>query len=263
MKFAPIVPISYDPAKYTTYHMILAHELMEDEKLFAYYKALGSEHTIILDNGVVERGQPVGVRDLLGLLIEFDKCDADLIIVAPDVIGSDWKTIELTEKFVTELTIHYSINEKKNRHLMVVPQGSSQVQWLYCAKQLAPLLVEGDYIGIPRVTEDWPQGRQHLLIGLRHFDILPQGVNVWLLGIQYKLSEVRWAIRGFREVVGVDSSLPYGAGVQGQRALNVRDYQLINRNEEDHRSDEYDLTDANIVECVRYCNGDPGREEVL
>ena len=262
MKFAPIVPISYDPAKYTTHHMILAHELMEDEKLFAYYKALGSEHTIILDNGVVERGTPVEISDLLALLVEFDKCGADLVIVAPDVIGSDYKTERLTTEFVAELTVQYDIQKRSDRHLMVVPQGGSQVQWLICARTLSSFLGEGDYIGIPRVAEDWPAGRQHLFLGLELFDIIKFKVNTWLLGIQHKISEVSWA-RRYHSIVGVDSSLPYGAGVQGQRALDVRDYRLINRNEEDHRSDEYDLTDANIVECVRYCSGDREREEVL
>lgn len=215
MRFAPIVPIGYDPASVTNTHLILAHEVLANEETAQYYASLNPyQHMVILDNGVVEIGSSVSHEQLISAWVKapYAWC------VVPDSMGNREETILLGKQFITHLP-HYPLLNK----LMIVPQGKTINEWLDCLDYLrgvTPSKPVTCMLGIPRITEDWAGGREQLLKLSRWQD------RVWLLGIQHRLSEVYWSWR-YSMVQGVDSSLPARAAQASMSSLFVKDLRKL------------------------------------
>ena len=55
MKFAPVISEKYDPASLSNYHLILAHEVVQNKEYCTYFKELADDHTIMeLSNWVIQ-----------------------------------------------------------------------------------------------------------------------------------------------------------------------------------------------------------------
>ncbi len=210
MRFAPIVPFEYDPASFTDYHLILAHEVLENDALREYYQRL-NRHVIILDNSVIELGEPLSAGEL-ELAHSFFPAS---YLVLPDVIGDVPQTVELAKEWVR--------NRRPSRRLMVVPQGSHPKEWLECLDALVRIIApvgEELVVGIARLTEDWEGGREFLYKEATRLGVWNGAYH--LLGVQHKLEEVTWA-RQHALIWGVDSSLPGRAALMGLRSEEVTD----------------------------------------
>ncbi len=239
MRFAPIVPFEYDPASLTDYHLILAHEVLENDALREYYRRL-SRHTIILDNSVIELGEPLSSEELELAYSFFPNS----YLVLPDVIGDVPRTIGLAEEWLR--------SQRGGRRLMIVPQGSSPEEWLTCLNTLVRIvepLCEELVVGIARLTEDWPGGREFLFT-----EATRQGM--WhgafhLLGIQHSLDEIMWAKEHSPQIWGADSSLPGRAALMGVHSEEVPDLRVA----PDLLTYEpciYDEVQAEIIRVVHY-----------
>lgn len=212
MKFAPVLPYQYDPASLTTYHLVLAHELAADQNALTYYKKLRG-HTIILDNGVIELGQSVSFE----LLESIWKQLPNSYVVIPDKVGNAMETILLARQFM---------KRQRNRYrACIIPQGSDPNIWINCLRTLlgiVPQHFKEVLIGIPRVTQDFPGGRE----GLFHRAMADWDGPFHLFGIQHNIDEVQWA-RNYPRIWGVDSSLPIRAAASRIHVPDVKDLRKL------------------------------------
>lgn len=215
MKIAHIVPIDYDPASISDYHLILAHEVLGNEDVAEYYQRLGKEHTILLDNSVVELGEAVGLDLLKPAWEKFPNAWG----VVPDALADSAKTIQYACNFVEEIP--------HSKKLMCVAQGSSVDDWLDCLRVITAILkpaCEELLVGIPRIAQDLPGGREHLFLEANR---LGYWAGPWhLLGIQHTIDEVLWA-REWPNIWGVDSSLTGRAALAGMNYWDVQDLRKI------------------------------------
>jgi hypothetical protein len=242
MKFAPIVPIEYDPASLTDYHLVLAHQIVQDLKYRNYYSSLDTSHTIILDNSVIETG--VADIDLINQAYGFLK-HLDPIVVAPDVLRESRATLRAIHQFFNNI-------EGLNWRTMVVPQGKDSRDLMYCFECIA--LLPYEYIGIPRLTEDFPGGRARIFgaiqdsFGTLGRDNFPKP-KYHLLGIQHTPSEVMWAVK-HKSIIGCDSSFPLRAVSEGLRPWEV--YDLRSLRDPDEYIEEDVMVRRTIKSCLSY-----------
>ncbi len=221
MRFAAIVPVEYDPAFFSTYHMALAHEVLADRRVRAYYSRLRG-HDVILDNSVVELGESVSVQKL----VEAWEHLPDSYLILPDTLRDAEATVAGVAHFFEEC--------EHPAKVVIVPQGENAGEWIDCLRSLLQLAYhrcDSILIGIPRLTEDWWGGRESLYhtalsMGMVLSDALRVVCPFILLGIQHTLSEVAWAKRE-TGILGVDSSLPGRAALVGTPSRLVRDLRAL------------------------------------
>lgn len=244
LKFAPIVPIKYNPADITDYHLILAHQVVGNNEYKDYYCSLGIDHTIILDNSVIELGivDLSLVSEAVAILAQ-SNFRGRLIVVAPDCLRSSEETFHLHREFLENPFIKRGVQDKIFE-VMYVPQGQDSEEWSHCLVDLLNLKVESPWIGIPRLTEDFEGGRKHLY---KECQNLLKGLNIHLLGIQHNINEVKWAQK-VPQIIGVDSSLPLRAASNGLAVTEIDDLRKVPDN------DFYDFRNHAMVRaCISTC----------
>jgi hypothetical protein len=242
LKFAPIVPVEFDPASDSDFHLILAHEIVAEPEKRDYYKAavtLG--HEIILDNSVIELGHAVDPEMLEEAWSHFPSA----WLVAPDAIADMEETIKLTDAFSIWMNQKYP---DRNHKLMIVPQGETIDEWLTClGHQLDAFEGYSLRVGIGRFAEDKIEGGREALYNaaLGSFN-----GTFHLLGIQHNVAEVDWAI-GNGRVVGCDSSLPVRAAMEDIDSLEVTNLrELVDVTVYDYRIHEQ--TKSEIRKIIAY-----------
>ncbi len=245
MRFAPICPVRYDPARYTNLHLVLAHQVLEDPSYADYYRSLPQSYTIILDNGTVENGQP----DLKRLVEAYELLNRKLIVVAPDYLHDSQATLEVSREF-------FECRAWRPEEVMVVPQGVEWQEWIECLRSFCEF-GEFKYVGIPRVCEDFESGRSWLYWASRIQLQSLRRKREWkyhLLGIQHNISEVFWALHLSNSVVGVDSSLPIRAAYAGLSITDPFDLRTLEDFGE-YREDLEEKVQECILSCVKYADG--------
>jgi len=244
MKFASIVDPRYNPAEFSDYHLILSHVLIKDKFYRDYYVALDGGHTVVLDNGTVENGDPQPEL-LLDMAKYASGTNARLIVVAPDHLNNCEGTLKATGEFFQ------SLRDNLGYEIMVVPQGKDSEEWIRCLRLLREM-GNFEFVGIPRVCEEFLGGRQLLYQAAKNLGFT--GL-FHLLGIQHNLSEIDWAIDKW-DVAGVDSSLPIRAASIGMPAKDIRDLRLV-PDREDYLEEWEPTVKQNIKECCEYVSGRP------
>jgi len=214
--------------------------VLSDSSYREYYKSLEVRgHTIILDNSVIELGEPLPASSLLEAREHFPRA----VFVLPDRL----RDYEGTVGVVREA----SASGLVCGHLMIVPQGVDWLEWLQCFSRLKEVLSSASgvlsvVVGVPRLTEDWPGGRSCLLSFMLSAEVWKG--PFWLLGIQHSLGEVSWA-KGLEGVLGFDSSLPVKAAAAGVHPRNVRNLREL------PDSEAYSIEDVreNVRFISRWC----------
>lgn len=195
MKFAPIVPtLMIKDIEDWDYHMVLAHQTVNDDYLLAYK---GIEGFKILDNGVAE-GAKIDTHVLLDL-VAFTGADE---VVAPDVMHE-------TKESIQKLTDFMNIAES-NVSVMAVMQARN---WPDFHKILDVALDLGvASIALPKLLNGWIGSSARLAAAemVRVKCDLP----IHCLGCSKHLTEAIYlAKQGI--VRGIDSSAPVVLGLQG------------------------------------------------
>ena len=250
MEFAPIVPIKYHPADVTKYHLILAHQVVKSLQYRNYYCSLPKDHSIILDNSVIELGytDTAMIVEALEFLNEFQ---GRMIVVCPDVLRDRAATVKAHREFMNDNNIA-DILGRNGHHVMVVPQGSDSNDWAHCLDELDSKLIGSfTYVGIPRLTEDFEGGR----LGLYNNNIAAlQGYRVHLLGVQHTLNEIEWA-KEHPDIVGCDSSLPLRAAYAGISCEQVVDLRTL-PDPDKYEQSMYQPVRHRIKECHDFVSND-------
>lgn len=140
MRLAFIAPIRHleDISSLGSIAFFLGH-LFEDPAYLHYFQKCKEEgkYTII-DNGVVEKGEPLPAEQLVELAARLKPSE----IIGPDFRDDKDKTLEALESFIPLFK-----KECANIKLMGVVQGATFGEWIDCYKAITRMSV--DVIGIP------------------------------------------------------------------------------------------------------------------
>jgi len=210
MEFAFItpVPLLFKYATVSHYHLLLEHLTSDRQYVRFYAKRKGAGDFIILDNSIIEVGTSSSLEAL-------DKAAQK---VTPDeiVLGEKWHDAKGTLQEI-ERGIHFAESHQWGCRLMVVPQGSSLEEWLWCFERILDLKV--DTIGIPKFLESFhEEGRLSVLRLLEasyREKIKNSGKQLHLLGLGGNPIELACAARLGLPIRGADSSMPVWFGLLG------------------------------------------------
>mgnify|MGYP003147917822 CR=1 FL=1 len=194
-KIATLVPVAHlDLIKNDSYFMALAHVAENDNEYLDFFRDMAHDgRTVILDNSVVELGEPMPIAHQLTMANYIGAEE----LVLPDYFEDNRRTLYESLKAMTFLR-----DQRYAGRTMGVPQGTSRRYWELCARKMIEAGV--DTIGVSyRYTEMFGGSRLGAVEWLDGFD-----VGIHLLGCSADPAmEVAPAL--LRDNVrGVDSSSP-------------------------------------------------------
>jgi hypothetical protein len=130
MQVASIVPGgNFDLIADDTYHMALAHLVGDDPIYTAFYREQSDRgRFVLMDNGVVETGIPLGTRDLVRRAILIGASE----IVLPDKIRDRRKTLKLS----ADALVLAQFLRATPTLFMSVPQGDTAEEWRACLEEM-------------------------------------------------------------------------------------------------------------------------------
>lgn len=254
MKAAVIapVPLLEKYATQSTFHMVLAHLVLECPEYRAFYSERGSQgEYLLLDNGIVEKGEPLPMRDIVAAA---DMVGADEIIL-PDALFNADRTLLGAAEAMLWLEEQGLLGKYK---LMAAPHGHTPSDWLRCFGALAAQPVIS-VIGISKFTESLVPAREGRLSGreaiVDALDLLGlrcNGKEYHLLGIHGDPLEVLRCAQRYPWIRSIDSCIAVLSGQHGVRFPDpLRGAAPYARPKEDFDfysgSDPYpDITEENI-----------------
>ena len=203
MKIATILPTEYlNLEAGSDYHMCLAHLLPNEEyRAFFEWQALRGAY-IIMDNGVVETGEPLPVHVLLDYAEQAGVTEMTL----PDKLNDRMVTLHLHKH-----ALDY-ISKMSNQRVMLIPQGCNQEDWINSVKDMLALA--------KRYSNAGAIGISKFCVGPKLFDsrldalnsvpeLLQSRMDIHLLGCPNQPGEIHCIdvmLKG--RIRGVDSGLP-------------------------------------------------------
>lgn len=203
--FAPTLPPMLYPAlDKGKYHLVQAHHLMDDpgDGVINWFRSVGhgSGHVTILDNGVIESGEP-RIDDLMAMIDVLKPSAA----ICPDAFNDYDETLELFYEYAPVLAGMVPTS-------VYVPHGSSVAQWCTCVDEMIDNAPGNFIIGVPKVLTTYAGGRWTALAYLsEHYP----NVSTHLLGTWYGMGEVVECVQWFDNILGFDSTLPFAHAVHG------------------------------------------------
>lgn len=216
-KFAPVCP----PAMYKVlkaagllgnYHLILAHDVANRPSSYLDVFGGGKDHYIIMDNSLIELGQPVSTQVMVKAVTSLRPS----VLVLPDHMKDANKTIQASRAAAKEW-LDVGIGP-----FMAVPQGLNMAELLMCAESHAntPGVVA---FGIGRFTADMLGSRLGICNALnREWPHL----KIHLLGFSENLSDDLYCAQ-LPFVMGIDSAVPVRFGLKGIK-LEIDTYSQVN-----------------------------------
>lgn len=212
MRVATIVPVEHvDLVEGDAYKMALAHLADRPAYAEAYTRRQGVDSThVILDNGVIETGEPVYHAGLLDVAERLRVTE----VVVPDDPRSAMKTLALAREFMIEVVYRYADPVERTLEgprRMIVPHGKTLDEWVMCFHHLTQV-VDPHTVGISKLER-----HSHRLVMVEAV-VMANGIraewgyrplSIHLLGMEETFAE--WsaprARAAARQVRGIDSGL--------------------------------------------------------
>lgn len=214
-RFAPVAPIGLleklaEEGLLGDYHLLLTHEILEEQGRFKalfgpdsqYYD--GPNRCVILDNSVVECGQPAPIRDLM----EAADVVHPNIIVLPDHLGDFSKTV------VSSLRGYDKLANITNTPFMWVVQGQTREELAHSA-MIGYELPQVTCLGVPKIITRDLGSRMPIVQSIRY---MSENIPIHLLGFSDDLEDDINCAR-MPLVQGIDSNVPIRLG-QHDRGLD-------------------------------------------
>jgi len=218
-QFAPVAPIQIleamkkdSPQTLGTYHLLLAHHVLEYPDRFKALFADLSGCTIIMDNSIVELGDSQNEDKVLEACTHIDPTGNSLNWVIPvltDVMGDGAATREAASK-------SYDFWKGKGYPLMVVAQGGNGDKtmnpkdvWTDFCQTVDHFLLSGnypviEYVGIPRKLVESLGTRQ---LAIQYVEAVRPDINIHLLGFSDDVTDDVISAN-HPGVEGIDSAVP-------------------------------------------------------
>jgi hypothetical protein len=231
--FAPVCPPQvYKKLKAAgllgNYHLLLAHSVANKPTEYIEVFGDGREHYIIMDNSLIELGQPVSSQ----VMLKACTMVRPSVIVLPDHMKNANATIKDTRESAIRWA-DYGLGP-----FMAVPQGESFAEIMMCAESHAktPGVVA---LGIGRFTADMLGSRLQVAKAINRE--WPH-MMIHLLGFSENLADdISCAQLPF--VMGIDSAVPVRFGLKGIK-LDMHTYPEVNCPRGDYWETEAELTDV-------------------
>lgn len=249
MNIAFISPIKHLEDTYATgYYMVLA-QLLDQPAYKKFYSPQNiGRGTVILDNGAAEN--ELITDEQLAKAIDWVQPD---VVIAPDDLNSWQRTAILTDLFLCESQA-FKMARYHAASIMLVPHGDTEEEWRTCLQVLMEIsrpVCEGHrWIGIARkhtfLTEHSAAfGRLELA---QHCQRYYPDVPIHLLGLATNPLEIGiFAQAGLRNVLGIDTALPW---VAAERGVLFSKAGLLQRPNTWH-SDEFAEYDQGVISLAQ------------
>jgi len=191
------------------YLLVIAHDVLVDD--MGYSLLLDSlpyredaPTFVIVDNGVIEHGIALSVRDVIDAA---DRAQADCIVM-PDVIGDLKRTMALVFDGLPRL-------QDSGYPVMKVPQGKDISEVVRCIDWLADVAFPSseDFWGIPRWMANKFGTRAPII---EYINTCRPNPKIHLLGMSHSWTDDVHCAR-MRNVIGIDSANPVVRGLLGQQ----------------------------------------------
>lgn len=224
MKIATILPTRHLSLEADSdYHMCLAHLMGNDEyrKFFEWQVARGAH--VIMDNGVVETGEPLPAHKLF----EIAAASGITEMTLPDKINDRMATLHLhASALELQNTYYHRIDVEKvaesAQKVMLIPQGCTKNDWMYSVTDMLALARKYPQnvssIGISKfcVGENLFKSRLEALSSA--LILLKSNLDIHLLGCPNTPSEIQAVDSTFhKRIRGVDSGLPVFYTLAGKK----------------------------------------------
>lgn len=177
------------------YHLLLAHEVLDDPVAYMDFWQPRKKQFIIMDNSLIELGKPLPVDQV---------CEAaELVnatcVVLPDILGMRLGTLERSYKAYDDL-----LNLKAPYEALGVAQGTTQNDVFSCGRDMIEMGVQ--YLSVPRHVQ--------VKIGSRVWvtkQLAKYGKPIHLLGFSDNNYDDMFTAN-LPGVMGIDSALPIWYG---------------------------------------------------
>ena len=213
MRFAPVVPIEVAQAMQEdeilgNYHLLLAHDVQARSKEYreVYHKI--SYPTIIMDNSVIELGEPVDAPVMVHAIESVYTDEGVYIVVLPDALMDGEATMERIRVAFNE----WAKDIQKifpSVQFMGVPQGKDVQEWVRCVEDLSHY-EEITWLGIPRNFREKLTGTRIQAVQIAH--MINPTWQMHLLGFSDDLHDdmttCHLSSRFNYPVQGIDSAVP-------------------------------------------------------
>lgn len=169
IRIATILPVPHlHLAAGDDFHLCLAHLLGEAAYSRFFRWQASRPHTyVVMDNGVIETGEPMPIERLADLAYEHQVDE----LVLPDQLGDAVETLN-----AAVASIKYLDENNLRGRVMAVPHGQTAEEWAWCVREMLSLPI--DCIGIsrtlvPRLFEARWQALEQVpeLLEAAHIDI--------------------------------------------------------------------------------------------
>lgn len=182
-----------------TYQLLIATEVLKDPDEYAdFWQHRTPDQYIILDNGVIEEGFPLLMKDLVR---SARLVDANAIVL-PDAIDDCKMTIKLARKTAAE---YFELGG--GRDLVGVVQGTTWDECLNCADTLVDIGV--DRLAVPRGLTKNLGSRVELV----QYIADTYGKLMHVLGFSDNVADDIEAAASHKLVVGMDAATPVWAAL--------------------------------------------------
>lgn len=210
-KYSPIGPIAVleeleEKALLDDYLLLLAHDVLAEPSRYddmiarwRYHHQAGS--TIIMDNGVIERGAPVPLQDLL----EASNWVGADVVVGPDVVGD----FQATQK----LMIEQGDLIRQDFQMMLIPQGETLEEACECVRWMDEKYATAgpQWWGIPRWMANKFGSRAGVINYINNYARGSGDIRIHLLGMSENFEDDIQCSRTL-SVIGIDSANPLVLG---------------------------------------------------
>jgi hypothetical protein len=205
------------------YHLLLAHQVLDQPAIHkAFYRDIlptitnGRERAsksvkalkrpyIIMDNSLIELGEPLSVREVLAA---GEIVDAR-VIVLPDVLGDRIETLNRTMEAMEDLHGLRRLSPyAKQVKALGVAQGRTFTDVFSCARDMIQILGV-DIISVPRHVTATLGTRLDVTRAISRY-----GKPIHLLGFSDNIFDDMYTLAVDR-VMGIDSAVPIWYGLQG------------------------------------------------
>lgn len=249
-QYSPIAPVHLlkqldNVGALGPYLLLLAHDVLAHPKEYlelieSQLETHPNELFIIMDNGVIEKGAPVSLNNLLEAA---DLVEAN-VVVGPDIVGN--------LKGTKALMMEQADFIKEDYSLMFIPQGGNFAEIFDCIDwytERFPEIAHSDapsYWGIPRWVANELGSRHTIVNDIITYD---EQAKIHLLGMSYNLRD-DLATCLHPNVMGIDSANPLVLGHRGYRI-----YQDSEHYPRENFWDECLEVNADMLHNVRWVQG--------
>ena len=215
MKVATILPAPYlHLEEHNDYHLCLAH-LMGNKEYGGFFRDQAERgRFVMMDNGVVETGEPMPMRELIVIADHFGVKE----LVLPDALCDRATTLERGHEAITRM-VYARPSLRHHIDLVAVPQGEDEEEWIRCVNDMLDWPVRT--IGISRFTARFFSSRAEALSCVP--ELIKSDKSIHLLGCTNDPREIYEVDVSFPgRVRGVDSGI---AAMYTQLGMSMSDGQ--------------------------------------